>query len=116
MFIDSSILNKDHKKEEHFKLLRDNLEYPSRLKLLFRASEHRFSAKTFHEYCNYVPDTFTIVETEFGKIIGGFSHYRWNAVKSGAFVEDAERRAFLLSFSLGERIDPLYDYFLIGCE
>ena len=52
-----------------------------KIELLYRASEHKFSAQSFHKKCDNIADTLTLVKTEFGKVIGGFSHYAWNAAK-----------------------------------
>ena len=46
-----------------------------RIKKLFKASEHNFRAVAFHKKCNNISDTLVLVRTEFGKIIGGFTHY-----------------------------------------
>jgi hypothetical protein len=39
------------------------LDNPQRVELLFRASEHEFSAKKFHEKCDDLEDTFVLVLT-----------------------------------------------------
>ena len=61
------------------KFIRESLCRPSALKLLFRASEHSFSAEAFHEHCDKAEDTFVLVRTEFGKTIAGYSGYTWEA-------------------------------------
>ena len=84
--IDSKIISKEHeKREEYLKFLRDSLEYPKKVELLFRASEHNFSAAAFHKKCDNIPDTFSLIKTKFGKTIGGFTHYTWNAADSGFY-------------------------------
>ena len=98
--IDSKIITKEHqKREEYLKFLRECLQYPKKVELLFRASEHKFSAAIFHKKCDNIADTFTLVKTEFGKIIGGYTHYKWNAVKQ-KYVTDENMKAFLLSFDM----------------
>jgi hypothetical protein len=70
--------------------------------LLFRASENDFKASVFHEKCDYVEGTFTLVRTEFDKTNGDFSHYSWNSVNVG-YVHDEKRRSFMLSFDWKEK-------------
>jgi hypothetical protein len=86
-----------------------------RLALLFRASEHDFSARAFHAHCDDAEDTLTLVCTEYGKILAGYSHYKWNAV-SDNWVQDEGRRAFLLSFDQQEKYVPQGGKKLIYCH
>ena len=65
--------------------MRESLEYPKKVELLFRASENNFSASAFHKNCDNIPDTFTLIKTQFGKTIGGFTHYMWNAADKGFY-------------------------------
>lgn len=64
MYADQSRLNskivKENTSEE---LLFNSLNSPKRLSLLFRASEHDFSAVKFHQYCDGIPHTLTLVRT-----------------------------------------------------
>jgi hypothetical protein len=55
--------------------------------LIFRASKYNFSAQAFHDHCDKIHDTFILARTEFGKTIGGYSHYMWNDPTVG---EDGE--------------------------
>ena len=66
-------------KEEQANFLIDILNNPVKIERIFRASEHNFQASKFHEYCDNKDDTLVIIRTEFGKIIGGFSHYPWTS-------------------------------------
>jgi hypothetical protein len=79
-----------------------------RLALMFRASEHAFSAEAFHAHCDDTEDTLALVRTEFGRTLAGYSHYKWNAVSKG-YVHDEGRRAFLLSFDQQEKYVPQGD-------
>ncbi|XP_028392962.1 kelch repeat and BTB domain-containing protein 12-like isoform X2 [Dendronephthya gigantea] len=45
--------------------------------LIYKASEDGFSSKTFHEKCDDVEKTFTIVQGDNGCICGGFSDVPW---------------------------------------
>ena len=47
--------------------------------LLYRASEHNFSVKEFHQLCDGETNTLVLAKTEFGKIIGGFTSIPWKS-------------------------------------
>jgi hypothetical protein len=44
--------------------LGNSLKQPKSLKLLFRASSHEFKAAKFHQYCDDMENTLTIVKTD----------------------------------------------------
>merc|ERR1711902_378582 len=46
-------------------------------KLLFRASEHGFSASAFHKFCDGYGPSLTIIESNFGNIFGGYTSIKW---------------------------------------
>ena len=48
---------------DHIKFINESLDYPKKLKLVFRASENGFQASRFHEKCDNIAHTFTLVET-----------------------------------------------------
>ena len=74
MTLDSKIITK--KSELDF--LNEILDKPKKSQLLYRGSEHNFSALKFHELCDSYPHTLTIVKNEFKKIIGGYTPLIWN--------------------------------------
>jgi hypothetical protein len=43
------------------------------VKLLYRASDNGFSVERFHEKCDGIANTLTLVWTEFDRKIGGFT-------------------------------------------
>ena len=49
-----------------------------KLKLLFKASEHKYRAKEFHKVCDGIEDTFVLIQAEYGKTVAGFTHYKWD--------------------------------------
>ena len=65
----------------------ENTEYDSYLrewagdykwKLLYRASEHGYTAKSFHEYCDYViGPTLIVIKSNGGWIFGGYTTESW---------------------------------------
>lgn len=91
------------------------MNYPKTLQFLYRASEHSFSSYSFHNKCDNIPNTLTIVRTEFGKTIAGFTKYTWNTAKD-SWVNDADKQTFLLSLDLKEKMVPLSENNLIYCS
>ena len=71
--LDSKIINVD----QYQKLKKLLPKEPNSFELLYRASDNQFLAKKFHEKCDGIENTVTIVETEFGKIIGGYTPLKW---------------------------------------
>jgi hypothetical protein len=96
-------------------LLKESFGRPVQLKLLFRASEHNFSAAAFHARCDHLEDTLTLVRTQFGRTIAGFSHYQWNGGDENGEVCDEGRQAFLLSLDQGEKYLPQNGQGLVYC-
>ena len=81
-----------------------SLGHPKRLKLLFRASEHKFKVQAFHKFCDDIEDTLTVVRTEFGKTVAGFTHYPWNSPNKNGWVRDSQKKAFLLQLDLCQKL------------
>ena len=48
------------------------------VELLFRATEHGFTATKFHELCDNKGKTLTIVKSTNNKIFGGYTPLNWN--------------------------------------
>lgn len=81
---DSKIIKKSKSGfEEQKRFLFEALEKPREIKLLFRASEHNFRAAEFHKYCDGIANTLTIVKTQYGKIIGGYTPIPWKSSLEG---------------------------------
>lgn len=47
------------------------------MKLLYRASEDKFSIEKFYEKCSNIPHTLILIKTDFDKIIGGYTPLIW---------------------------------------
>jgi hypothetical protein len=62
-------------------------------KLIYRASEDGFYAKSFHIECDNEPNTLTIIKSKTGKIFGGFTQIKWDG--DSGFKTDKE--AFIFS-------------------
>ena len=62
--LNSKILSaKTEKGRKQFQMIYSNLSKPKELKLLFRGSEHNFKAKAFHQNCDNIHNTLTVVRT-----------------------------------------------------
>ena len=113
---DSKILPPNHKTSpESIKFIKDLLKQPKNMSLLFRASEHHFQASDFHQHCDNIDHTLVLVKTEFGKILGGYTPLRWNAVK-GKFAVDLSRSSFLFSVDLKEKYPIVREKESIWCN
>ena len=48
-----------------------------KLKLLYRSSEHGYTAESFHEYCDNKRPTLIIIKSSEGRIFGGHTTLSW---------------------------------------
>ncbi len=69
------------------------------LKLLFRASDFYFSTTEFHNRCDNIPHTLTLMQNECGKILGGYTPLMWNKEKKN-WSSDKDQRTFIFSLDL----------------
>ena len=67
--------------------------------LLYRASESDFSVAEFHKKCDNITDTITIMETQYGKVIGGYTPLAWNSSKKH-WAADKSMTSFIFSVDL----------------
>ena len=94
------------KSESEFSFIKQALESQAKvksLKLLYRASENGFSASEFHKKCDNIEHTFTIVRTEFGRTIAGYTPLKWNQ-KAGDYAADYSKKSFLLQVDLKQKL------------
>eukprot|EP01084_Bolivina_argentea_P140209 246568_1 len=68
-----------------------------RFNLLFRATEHGFKAKDFHNKCDNDGQTITIIKSNFGNIFGGYTTVPWTS-KEGCH-KDIDAFLFLIHSS-----------------
>ena len=61
--------------------------------LLYRASLHGFTADAFHEKCNGLPNTITIIKNNFDYVFGGFTTASWTSDDTYA----RDKNAFIFS-------------------
>jgi hypothetical protein len=67
--------------EEKYNMRKFFTKAIKQVKLLYRASDPGFCAEKFHQKCDGIPNTLTVVRTEFDKKIGGFSVPKWSNSK-----------------------------------
>ena len=60
----------------------------SKWRLIYRASEHEYTAKSFHEYCDDKGPTLIIIKSTHGWIFGGYTTQSWYPIKSSIDEED----------------------------
>ena len=72
--------------------------------LLYRASENNFSALEFHKKCDNIEHTLTLIRTEFGRTIAGYTPLKWNQVASGNYAADNSGKSFLLQVDLKQKM------------
>ena len=54
-------------------------------KLLYRASEHGYTAKSFHECCDDQGPTLVLIKSSEGCIFGGYTTQSWNSLYPNFF-------------------------------
>ncbi len=69
----TQIVSKDY--DDSFK---EWLENDYKWKLIYRASEHGYTAKSFHEYCDDKGPTLIVIKSSGGWIFGGYTTQSWS--------------------------------------
>ena len=103
-------------RNQRINFLMNALGNPCRVESIFKASEHNFMPVAFHEHCDDIEDTVVLIRTEYGKTIGGYTHYPWTSPPDWDFVRDEGRRSFIFSLDMMEIFVPQQDKFLICCN
>lgn len=86
-----------------------------KVNLLYRASENNFSALEFHKKCDNIPQTITLIETEYGKVIGGYTPLAWNSSKKH-WAADKSMCSFIFSVDMQEKFNLNLAQFAIACN
>ncbi|KAH9415238.1 hypothetical protein DERP_006331 [Dermatophagoides pteronyssinus] len=71
-----------------------------RWQLIFRASEHKFSAEAFHNYCDGIAPTFVLVLSTKGYLSGGFSDIPWTSGNRGRGCYASSEKSFLFRLKI----------------
>jgi IS1 family transposase len=107
--IDSRIVNQNQSRELFMRCI-DQLKSQANWMLAYRASADGMNAKAFHSKCDDKADTLTIIKTNNGDILGGYTEQNWKPMKS--FFSDPnlpeknykiDKRAFIFAFISQEK-------------
>ena len=60
------------------KCLKEWLGSENNWKLIYRASEHDYTARSFHEYCDDKGPTLIVIKSSEGWIFGGYTTQSWS--------------------------------------
>ncbi len=71
--------------------------------LLYRASENGFCIRKFHEKCDGVSNTLTLITTQFNNKIGGFTPLKWKSTTSGSYCTDNSKESFIFSLTHNDK-------------
>ena len=83
-FINSSILTRDDGIS-----LTQMLNYPTEVKLIYRATRDGFNASSFHSKCDKISNTVTIIKTTSNSVFGGFTSATWKHYNEYIYDENA---------------------------
>jgi hypothetical protein len=73
------------------------------IKLLYRASDNGFFISKFHEKCDGIANTLTVIETEFNKKIGGFTPCAWDSPQYSEYEADNLKESFIFSLTNNDK-------------
>lgn len=92
------------------------------LKLLFRASDHKFDVGQFHKMCKDLRPTVTVAEISNGTIVGGYTPLPWNDQfdrDKTHYKTDRTNKSFLFNFNTKEKCFIANQYSnkaIVGCK
>lgn len=79
-------------------LLKEWLGKEFKMEILYSSEIHPKNAKYFHEKCDNIPNTLTVVESEFGRRFGGYSKLVWKSSDLDEFCK-GDGTDFIFSLS-----------------
>lgn len=96
--------------ESEQKMLSDWIDGSSKVgySLRYRATRDGFQSQDFHDKCDGVAPTVTIVRTSNGEIFGGYTDVYWDPTdlsKTEEIEDDKFKRTFLFSFKRGQKFE-----------
>ncbi|TNV80533.1 hypothetical protein FGO68_gene11154 [Halteria grandinella] len=95
-FEDSVILSDVSKKKQVEQYFKQNLDRLCQANLLFRGSRDGYTATDFHRLCDNKGPTITIIKTNCGRTIGGYTAQNWD--QSSSYKNDSSAWLFNLSY------------------
>lgn len=98
--------------EEQKKLIEDWIDENANIgfSLRYRATRDGFSGQDFHERCNGLAPTLTIVKAANGAVFGGYTDIYWDPTdmtKTEEIDDDKFKKTFLFSLKNGEKYDRI---------
>ena len=113
--IDSNILTKFEDYQFIEKIYRINdenfINKKLKMKLLYRVSRDGDSSSTFHQKCDNIKDTITLVKTKNDLIFGGYTNETWN----GDNIYKKDDKAFCFSLDLKRKYNNKKTDYSIKC-
>lgn len=97
---------------DFFKLLKCKLGKTSASfasELLYRASEHGFDSKIFHDKCDGHASTITIIKSDIGNIFGGYADIKWPHASKSEFKPNRGYSKGIFMFSIRRNGDTSDD-------
>ena len=73
-FLNESVISE----EKYDTKLREWLGNDYKWKLLYRSSEHEYTAESFHKYCDDKGPTLVVIKSSGGWIFGGYTTQSWS--------------------------------------
>ena len=99
--IDSKII----KKNEELNLISDRIRNTEILKnkkikykLLYRGTRDGMNASSFHQKCNSIPNTISIIQTTKGNKFGGYTEKTWENHSNGIWIKDDKSFVFSIDY------------------
>ena len=99
--IDSKII----KKNEELNLISDRIKNTELLKnkkikykLLYRGTRDGMNASSFHQKCNSIPNTISIIQTTKGNKFGGYAEQTWENNSNGKWIIDDKSFLFSIDY------------------
>nr|XP_046471679.1 uncharacterized protein LOC124213925 isoform X1 [Neodiprion pinetum] len=74
-------------------------------RLIYRASNHGYSAASFHRHCDGIFPTYVLVMGGRGEICGGFSDVPWGKITTKGYYVSSEK-AFLFTLTNNQDVPP----------
>jgi len=69
--------------------------------LIFRASRDGYTRKAFHDKCDGMAPTVTIIKTNYNKVIGGYTTLKWTS--KGEWLKDPSNTNFTFSMDSNKK-------------
>ncbi len=92
-FLDNSKVATENQQKEYLRKLLGNKKFVTYM--LYRGSDHGWTAKDFHDRCDNKGPTISLFKVKDGDVIGGYSKAQWSS--DGKHVGDSDAMLFNLS-------------------